>query len=98
MEMRGSYNGPITISDMVDLYGMVASNVTVANGAKLRMHGLVSGDLIVQQGAIAMVAGTVNGAVINHGGDVRVSGLVGSIKDVGATRTQVEPEAIVREK
>ena len=55
--------------------GMVAGDVIVRRGCRVRISGMVRGDLHVEQGAEAQVSGMISGRIRQDGGRVLVTGL-----------------------
>lgn len=87
-------DGSHSLTTDLEFHGMVTGTLTVPTGREVRLHGLVTGDLIIEKGAKALVAGMVNGTVVNHGGDVRIDGMVGAVRDFDQSNpTVVTPNA-----
>jgi cytoskeletal protein CcmA (bactofilin family) len=74
--MRGMHNGDLVMDGDGRVSGMIAGDVIVRAGCDVRISGMVSGDVVIEQGASAWISGMVSGRIIDHGGRVRVSGMV----------------------
>ncbi len=56
--------------------GMIAGDVIVKSGCDVRISGMIAGDVIVEPDASVRITGMVSGRIIDHGGRIRVSGMV----------------------
>ncbi|MBY5371113.1 hypothetical protein HFO93_29405 [Rhizobium leguminosarum] len=74
-------DGSIAFERDVRFFGTITGTVTVRRGRSFELFGVVDHDLVVEPGAVAVVHGIVRGALINKGGDVFVSGVVGTVDD-----------------
>ena len=74
--MRGMHCGDLVLNGDDRVSGMIAGNVIVKAGSDVRISGMIAGDVIVEPGATAWISGMVSGRIIDHGGNVRVSGMV----------------------
>ncbi|MBI0474904.1 hypothetical protein D9601_05950 [Sphingomonas sp. MA1305] len=74
--MGGMYRGTLVMDQDGVMDGMVAGDVIVRRGCRVRIAGMVSGDLHVEQGAEAHVSGMIAGRIHQDGGRILVSGLV----------------------
>jgi len=73
----------LTIDEDCRFTGMVAGNLTVAQGRHVEVKGMVGGNLIIEARAHVVFNGMVAGNIMNHGGSVIGSGLVaGHRRDV----------------
>jgi hypothetical protein len=94
-EEHGKVEGDLLVTENLDLHGMVTRNVTVANGATLLLHGMICGDLVLEKGGNVDLFGTVGGDVTNHGGILRIYGVVsGDLYRLAGT-TEIQPDAKV---
>ena len=77
MKRRGGINaGDLRVDHDGDVNGIVSGSVTIAAGCRAAVSGIVSDDLIVEEGGVVEMSGILSGRVINHGGQVRVTGVV----------------------
>ena len=74
--MRGMHSGNLVMDGDGDVSGMIAGDVIVRTGCDVRISGMIAGDVIVEEGASAWISGMVAGRIIDHGGRVRMSGMV----------------------
>lgn len=61
--------------------GMLNGTLVIGTGACVTVAGMVNGDVVVERGAEAIVTGMVNGGIVDHGGTVRVTGMVSGRAD-----------------
>jgi cytoskeletal protein CcmA (bactofilin family) len=87
--------GPLEIVGQTSISAVVTGNVTVPDGAALRLGGQVNGDIVVRPGGSLVLIGTVKGAVRNEGGAVDIFGFVGRVSDTGNTESFVSRGAII---
>jgi len=87
-----------TLTESVELNGRCMGSLTVPSGIGLVLNGTCCDDLRVESGASADVNGTIMGDVRNHGGELRVRGVV--MGDVVTTsgHTSVESGSTVMGK
>ena len=90
------HHGDLTLSNDLEISGLISGTVTVPSGRHLLLHGMIAGDLIVEQDAHVTIHGTVNGVVLNHGGDVEIFGTVDEVRDVSERKTFVDARAVIR--
>ncbi|MCH9052169.1 MAG: hypothetical protein IIA72_13995 [Proteobacteria bacterium] len=93
---RDHHQGDLTLTDDLEISGLVSGTVTVTPGRYLLLHGMITDDLVVQKTARATIHGTVGGAVLNHDGDVEIFGMVGSIQDFGVRKASVDAHAVIK--
>ncbi len=74
--MRGMTAGSLEVTSDGRVRGMVGGDVTVASGVDATIRGMIAGDVIVEPGARVRITGMVSGRVVNHGGMVKVEGMV----------------------
>ncbi len=74
--MRGMHSGDLVMDGDGRVSGMIAGDVIVRAGCDVRISGMIAGDVIIEEGASAWISGMVSGRIINHGGQIRVSGMV----------------------
>ncbi len=74
--MREMYDGDLVMDRDGSVSGMIAGDVIVRSGREVRISGMVAGDVIIEDGAIVHISGMVSGRIIDHGGEVRTSGMV----------------------
>lgn len=91
---RGHFIGDINLAQNLQIHGMVCGTVTIAAGKQLHLHGKIEGDLIVEEGARVLIHGAVGGTIINHGAEVRIIGMAGSIQDFGNPKTYVNDQIV----
>ena len=94
---RDHHQGDLTLTDDLEITGLVSGTVTVPPGGYLLLHGMITGDLVVQKTARAIIHGIVSGAVLNHDGDVEIYGMVGGIRDSGVRKAFVDAHAMIKE-
>lgn len=90
------HKGNLELSGDLEVLGIVEGTVTVPAGTFLTLKGIVTGNLIVSKNGSATVNGIVNGRVHNDGGNVRIFGIIGSLRDTGTPATVVEANAIIK--
>jgi len=73
----GRHKGDLSLTNDLEIMGLVNGSVTVPAGKFLRLRGRITGDLIIQSQGLAAIHGTVAGTVVNHGADVEILGKVG---------------------
>ena len=95
--LREHRQGDLTLTDDLEISGLVGGTVTVPPGRILLLRGMITGDLVVQKTARATIHGTVGGAVLNHDGDVEIYGMVGGIRDSGVRKAFVDAHAMIKE-
>lgn len=83
--------GDQTLTEDIQIQGMVIGSCFVPSGVYLRLHGIVSGDLRVEEGGTADVYGTVSGTLYGDG-TINVYGIVGKVE---GTQAIIHPRAIV---
>ena len=88
----GHYIGDITLAQNFQIHGLVSGTVTIAAGKQLHLNGRIEGDLIVQEGARVLIHGAVSGTVLNRGADIKITGIAGSIQDVGNRKTLINDQ------
>lgn len=80
----GTVEGDLTVSDTLELRGLVEGDAIVMSGGRLTLRGMVCGQLVLHQGSYVEVHGTVGRDVTNRGGELRVFGTIsGSIHRFG---------------
>jgi hypothetical protein len=92
---NGHHRADFTVTEDVEITGLITGSVIVPPGKLLVLRGMVTGDVVVQKGAQATIYGMISGTLTNQGGIVRVAGQVNSIADLGDAKTTVEPHAKV---
>ena len=95
--LRDHHQGDLTLTDDLEISGLVSGTVTVPPGRYLLLHGTITRHLVVQKTARATIHGTVGGAVLNQDGDVEIFGTVGSIRDFGVRKAFVDAHAVIKE-
>ena len=74
--MRGMHAGDLVMDRDGRVSGMIAGDVIVKSGCDVRISGMIAGDVIVEPDASVRISGMVSGRIVDHGGRVRVSGMV----------------------
>ncbi len=74
--MRGMHAGDVVMDGDGRISGMIAGDVIVKSGCDVRISGMIAGDVIVEPDASVRITGMVSGRIIDHGGRIRVSGMV----------------------
>ena len=92
---NGKLPGGTRIDDDTILNGSVAGDAYVAGWVTLHMNGKIHGNLTIESGAVVEINGLVEGAVINQGATVCVRGHVGSVDEVGATKSDSASNAVI---
>jgi cytoskeletal protein CcmA (bactofilin family) len=90
-----SHTGPLDVTEPTTLMGKLIGNVTIAEGADLKVAGEVVGEVVVRRGGALVLLGRIKGGVLNEGGAVDIIGFVGRVSDVGETETYVSRGAII---
>ena len=78
----------------------VAGDAKVLTGVTVIVNGQITGDLHVEARAEVSIHGQVLGAVRNSGGDVFITGDVGSVEDLrpDICTVEVDKDAVVRKR
>jgi CheY-like chemotaxis protein len=71
-EERRDIEGDLTVASDTRLYGVVAGDVVVTNGALLVVHGTIRGSLRVEERSRAHVYGAILGDVVTTDAELRV--------------------------
>lgn len=88
-------SGDLLVDYDLTLNGMVTGNIQVSNGYKLILNGMCLGGLKIGENSEVAISGTVQGNIENHGGLLKINGIVhGDIADAGVT--EVSEGAIVK--
>jgi len=96
-EIFDKIDGDLFIEEDTRLLGMVTGSVTVIAPNHFVLQGMVCRDLIAQQGTTVDVHGTVVGAVVNHGADIEIAGVIGSLQEnKGASAARIIDGAVIK--
>jgi len=79
----GTLSGPISITEDLDLKGMITGGASVSAGARLELHGMVAGDLLVEAGSHCELRGTVTGSLMSQGSTNVYGTVVGRVAGSG---------------
>ena len=95
--LRDHHQGDLTLTDDLEISGLVSGTVTVPPGRYLLLHGPITRLLVLQTTARAPIHGPFGGAVLTQDCAVFFFRAVGGIRDFGVRKAFVDAHAVIKE-